>query len=102
MEMLFVSTNCLPRPTREAIKELTGAGMNNIELGPTQEYDAGIEDFLTSVNARFIVHNYFPPPPKPFILNLASSNKQVREKSLAQARKSISLCARLGLSLIHI
>lgn len=94
--MLFVSTNCLNQPTRKAIACLLGEGISNIELGPSQECDEGIEEFLISIkNARFIIHNYFPPPKKPFILNLASSDKQVREMSLAQARKSINLCTRL-------
>jgi len=90
---VFVSTNCLPLPVRETVIALTGAGILNIELGPTQEYHEGIEEFLASIReARFIIHNYFPAPRDPFILNLASTDEQVRERSIAQAKKSIELC----------
>ncbi len=102
MNNLYVSTNCLAKSTREAVKELADAGLNDIELGPTQEYDDGIEDFLASLDARFIVHNYFPPPREPFIMNFASADPAIRERSLAQARASIDFCVRVRSTLFSV
>lgn len=100
---VFVSSNCLPQRVREAVSTLTGEGILNIELGPTQEYDEGIEEFLVSVkNAQFIIHNYFPAPQHPFILNLASSNEHIRGRSIAQAKKSIELCHLLNSDLFSV
>lgn len=100
---VFVSSNCLAKGIRETVSTLINAGINNIELGPSQEYDEGIAEFLASINhAQFIVHNYFPAPRNPFILNLASSNQRIRERSMAQARKSISLCPLLGSELFSV
>jgi len=100
---VFVSSNCLTKGVRETVSALINEGINNVELGPSQEYDEEIEEFLTSIkNARFIVHNYFPAPQHPFILNLASSNNSIRERSIAQAKKSIELCHLLGSELFSV
>jgi len=100
---VFVSSNCLTKGVRETVNALINEGINNVELGPSQEYDEEIEEFLTSIkNARFIVHNYFPAPQHPFILNLASSNNSIRERSIAQAKKSIELCHLLDSELFSV
>ena len=100
---VFVSSNCLPQPVRETVNTLTGAGIFNIELGPTQEYDEEVAEFLASIKeVQFIIHNYFPAPRQPFILNLASSNEQLRERSIAQAKKSIELCHLLKSDLFSV
>lgn len=100
---IFVSSNCLAMGVRDTVRALINGGIFNIELGPSQEYDEDIEEFLTSIeNARFMVHNYFPPPQNPFILNLASSSKRIRERSIAQAQKSINLCHLLGSELFSV
>ncbi len=46
--------------------------------------------------AIFQVHNYFPPPKKPFVFNLASPNKLIAEKSIVHAKNAIKLSAALG------
>lgn len=45
---------------------------------------------------NFLVHNYFPAPAEPFVLNLASVEKDSLEKSLAHCRRAIELTAELG------
>lgn len=100
---IFISSNCLSPGVRETVDLLLSHGITNIELGPSQEYDDGIEDYLASLKeARFIIHNYFPTPRHPFILNLASDDREIRQKSLAQAKKSIKLCHRLHSHLFSV
>jgi sugar phosphate isomerase/epimerase len=44
-----------------------------------------------------LIHNYFPPPRKPFVLNLASSNDAIRAASLAHGNQGLALAADAGL-----
>lgn len=100
---IFISSNCLSPGVRETVDLLLSHGITNIELGSSQEYDEGIENYLASLTeARFIIHNYFPAPRHPFILNLASGDREIRQKSLAQAKKSIKLCHRLHSDLFSV
>ena len=45
------------------------------------------------MNLKFIVHNYFPPPQRPFVLNLASLNESIYQESLNHIKKSIKLAS---------
>ena len=42
------------------------------------------------------MHNYFPPPKNPFVLNLASSNNKILNLSLKHICKAIKLTSRIG------
>lgn len=46
------------------------------------------------INAR--IHNYFPPPKKPFVINLASQNKVILNRSINQIKKSIILSKKIN------
>lgn len=43
----------------------------------------------------FLVHNYFPVPQKPFVLNLASNNRHTLEASIEHCKKAVVLCSKL-------
>jgi sugar phosphate isomerase/epimerase len=45
---------------------------------------------------RLLVHNYFPPPTEPFLLNLASQDKGNLRRSLDHCRTAIDLSSELG------
>jgi sugar phosphate isomerase/epimerase len=45
---------------------------------------------------RLLVHNYFPPPAEPFLLNLASQDPANLKRSLDHCRTAIDLSAELG------
>lgn len=45
---------------------------------------------------RFLVHNYFPAPATPFVLNLASGDSAIHEKSVEHCRTAIDLCTEVG------
>ena len=56
-------------------------------------------DFLNQLNeitsnaSQYLVHNYFPPPPQPFVLNLASERRELLDASLRLCRQAIDLCS---------
>ena len=45
---------------------------------------------------NYLCHNYFPPPSKDFVLNLASLNQETAQLSLDQVRSALRLSEKLG------
>lgn len=45
---------------------------------------------------NFQVHNYFPPPKFPFVLNVCSLNKEIEEKSLNHIYNSLNFCSKIN------
>ena len=68
------------------------ANISNIELGSNHIYENNFKKIIKQYNFRFIVHNYFPIPRKDFVVNIASSNKHIRNLSLRHIRKAINFC----------
>lgn len=99
--MIYVSSSCSKqKKIGAAIRELAEHGFQNIELsGGTEYYESyekDISDLKEKYNLNYLVHNYFPPPKEDFVLNLASLDDAIYEKSLAQLRKAIRLASLLG------
>lgn len=89
---IYLSTLCLSREydLSSTLNIYSKLGIKNIELGLCKGYNINI---LKKYNFNYTVHNYFPPPEESFIINLASQDKQIREKSIVQIKKSIDFCA---------
>ena len=101
--MIFVSSSCVDAETiRESVEILAEAGFKNIELsGGTRFYPAYEKDLLElqeRYGLNYLVHNYFPPPPKPFVLNLASLDDEIYAQSIEHCKRSIGLSKKLGSS----
>ena len=62
-----------------------------------KELDAALDRLKVRGMRAFLAHNYFPAPQRPFVLNFASRNEEVRANSLALGRRAIALCARHGI-----
>ena len=86
---IFVSTSGIQaRKIGDAVLQLASAGFRHIELsGGTSFYPEWLKDLLEirkEYDLTFRLHNYFPPPPDPFVLNLASED-------IGQYRRSFEL-----------
>ena len=96
--MIYISTGGFRGRTADAVSaELFSAGIKSIELSGC----AYSETLLTDLQAltqdiHFQVHNYFPPPADPFVLNLGSLDKQVGERSIAHVEQALQWCVALG------
>jgi sugar phosphate isomerase/epimerase len=97
---VYSSTSCLvgePESLRKRIGRYVDAGIDNIELGARVIDNVDIssltEEFPTQ---RFLVHNYFPPPQEPFVLNIASGDPDIRQKSIDLVRNALDLSFDLG------
>lgn len=81
----------------QAIKYLKKNNIFSIELSGgkySKNLIKQITPFKDKLNLR--VHNYFPPPKNPFVINLASDNKEILNKSITHIKKSILLVKKLG------
>jgi sugar phosphate isomerase/epimerase len=99
--MIYVSSACSKqKKIGAAIRELAEHGFQNIELSGGTEYYESYEDDIFDLKEKyslnFLIHNYFPPPKEDFVLNLASLDDAIFERSLEQLRKSIRLAHLLG------
>lgn len=98
---LYISTICLKQKMdlSKMLDLFKRLNLKNVELGVWEKVDRDCLELLKKNNFNFIVHHYFPPPKKPFIINLASSNKEILERSINQIKKSIDFCSSLNIDL---
>jgi len=94
--MIYISSTCIPsKNIKEAVLKLVQSGFFNIELSGGTDYYDGLQNDLIKLkekyNINYIVHNYFPPPKKHFVLNLASLNDTVFYNSLNHCIQAIEL-----------
>lgn len=96
--MLYLSSSCIPNSSAyEASKIIASKNIFNIELSSGNSSPRLLSD-LKSINTKinFIIHNYFPPPVKPFVFNLASLNKEISNQSLEHANQALLWASELG------
>ena len=97
--MIFVSTTFLPdeTPVKEAIYKCKKLSIKNIELGSNHAYEKNYFNIINqNKNLNFCVHNYFLRPKKDFVVNIASNNKLIRDKSIKHIYKSIDFCKKIN------
>ncbi len=99
--MIYISSSCVNNARiRESVEELATNGFKNIELSGGTEFYESFENDLLELKDRYKLnyrcHNYFPPPKKPFVLNLASLNNETFKASFNHLKKAIILSNKLG------
>lgn len=98
---MYVSSSCqTSNHIGQSVENLARAGVRNIELsGGTSTYDDLLDDLLQlkeKYQLNYILHNYFPPPKKDFVLNLAALDDDIYEMSLEHLMKAIDMSVKLG------
>ena len=75
----------------------------NIELTGNVEYEPGLERLLLELRdvcgLKVCLHNYYPPQPEEFVLNLASRDPAIMAQCQTLVTEAISLSQTLGQSL---
>jgi len=99
--MIYISTSCVRNSKiKDSVYELALNGFKNIELSGGTEFYQNFESDLLELkykyNLNYRCHNYFPPPKKPFVLNIASLDDETFQLSFNHIEGAISLCERLG------
>ncbi|MDP8210686.1 MAG: TIM barrel protein [Candidatus Stygibacter australis] len=81
-------------------------GFNRIELSGGTDYYQGIFADLVNLkkelNLHFRLHNYFPPPQEHFVLNLASLNGEIFQRTINHYLTAIEMSHELGCSKLGI
>lgn len=62
-----------------------------LEFSSNIQHQENLIETYRSANIKKIIHNYFPAPEYPFVLNLASSNNNIRETSINHCKQGINL-----------
>tara|TARA_Y100001970_G_scaffold284775_1_gene402864 strand:- start:2145 stop:2990 length:846 start_codon:yes stop_codon:yes gene_type:complete len=96
--MIYCSTGGYYNKSAYTIsKNYISNGIKNIELSGgiySKNLISNIKKLSKKYN--FIAHNYFPPPKKKFVINLASCNKEIVKRSMQHITKSILLSSKLN------
>lgn len=81
----------------KALKYLIKNNINVLELsGGKYSKNQTSEILALRKQNKIRVHNYFPPPKKAFVINLASENKMILNQSIQHIKKSILFVKKLG------
>ena len=74
------------------------AGLTGLELSSGLPYLENLDEMLRKAHrcAPLLLHNYFPAPREPFVLNLASDDPDIATKSMALCKQAIQLSAAVG------
>ncbi|WP_027419905.1 TIM barrel protein [Crocinitomix catalasitica] len=94
--MPYISSACVKHAKiKDSLIELSEFGFKSIELsGGTRPYPELKKDLVSlkkDLELNLLLHNYFPPPIKDFVLNLASSNSDILNSSIDHCKKAIEL-----------
>ena len=94
---IYISTGGYKDSSAEKIcKDLFNEGVTSIELSGTKYVEGIIEKLsLLKKKINFQIHNYFPPPKIPFVLNLASENEKIAELTLNHIFHALECCKEL-------
>ena len=96
--MIYISTGGYKDLNFEdSIKELSKAGITAFELsGGKFSNDASKRLKRLSETYDLSLHNYFPPPKNPFVLNLASFRDDIVHASMNHISNAIDISSSIG------
>lgn len=98
---IYASTSCLSSiySYPEILDIYHDLGLHNVELGILRDPRVDVKKLIKKYNFNYTAHHYFPPPRKPFIINLASQDKNIFKKSMRQILSSIDFCSKFHIDL---
>ena len=100
---IYASTACVSAGFWETLGLYRSAGLSDVELGTTTEpLGDRLVDRLRDQGLAYVVHNYFPPPAEPLVLNLSSPDGDVRARSLRLVEEALTTAAALGSPLYSV
>ncbi|MDP7116284.1 MAG: sugar phosphate isomerase/epimerase family protein [Candidatus Woesearchaeota archaeon] len=103
--MVYVSTACLKGRTGtfetdfyKVLQTYVDAGIRQIELGSAHFYFSDLSRLFKMQKEHeltFTVHTFFPPLKEQLWVNIASTNKDILDKSLKVALNAVELCRKV-------
>ena len=96
--MIYFSTGFVGNDisVTDGIQKLISLDIKNIELSGGKAESNLVDKIIKKFSyTNFILHNYFPPSDKPFVINLASMNKNIISRSINHIVESIKNSVKL-------
>lgn len=108
--MVFLSISCLGRrPLLDGLRELAALGVDHVELTGGCRFDprapGALEALKTTVSGlgmTCLLHNYFPPQPEPFVVNLATRDGLDLARLRVLLDQSVALSRWFGQSFLGV
>ncbi len=97
---VYVSTNCFsdrtPSGIRQSVEQwkLPKVELSAVKASPSEAHALARD--LRRDGIEILLHNYFPPPAVPFVLNLSSPDREVLRRSRDHCLRAMDLSAELG------
>lgn len=95
---IYISTVAFAKQDIESILKQAEVHQLNIEFSSGLPYNIEIENIFLQAAINRLPHNYFPAPAIPFVLNLASTNDQIRQRSIDMCKHGLELAKKAGSS----
>lgn len=103
---VYASTTFLGnRPTElaEALAVLGDIDLDGVELGSTHRWQPDItEQLATHWSKPRLTHNYFPPAKVDMVLNIASADADIRDRSIRHMKHCLNVAGDIGADLYTI
>jgi|TARA_B100001971_G_scaffold149931_1_gene139054 sugar phosphate isomerase/epimerase len=97
MNNLSISTTFLPdgKSLYDALRICDSLDLQSVEIGSNHCFERNY-DYINDFSFNYLLHNYFPIPESSFVLNIASFDKGIRDRSLRHIIKAIDFCDYIG------
>jgi ribosomal protein S18 acetylase RimI-like enzyme/sugar phosphate isomerase/epimerase len=96
-EMTYgISTLAFHESNKERIVELAKENEWIIEFSSSFPFQKDMIDFFVRLDIKRLAHNYFPAPRDPFVINLASTNDEIRHRSIDHCIQGLRLTKKCG------
>jgi sugar phosphate isomerase/epimerase len=98
MSSCYLSTGSFQTKDLEKIISLCLEHGFDLELSSALPFSTSTLEIVCNTlgRIRYLVHNYFPSPATPFVINLASTDSDIHYMSVKLCQNAIDLCVRLG------
>jgi len=93
---IVLSTLALMGKSAEEIISLAQKNSWTIEFSSGMPYREDMEKIFLAAPIKKYAHNYFPAPKTPFVLNLGSSNEEIRKTSIRHCIHGLELSKLVG------
>lgn len=96
--MIYISTTFASDQSSvlDVLKLCKHNGIKNLELGSNHSNELDVEQGVQQYDFCYLVHNYFPIPKEPFVINIASADDEIYQRSVNHIFNAINFCQQIG------
>jgi len=100
-QQIYISTTFAADQTQisKVLKLCRQNELTSLELGSNHCYEENFENIVRQYDFSYLVHNYFPIPQESFVINIASLDDQIHQRSIDHILKAIDYCHDIGAKL---